>query len=540
MSKVCIIGLDGGTFRVIDYLMSQNRLPNFARIIGEGSRATLMSTIPTLTPAAWASFYTGTNPGKHGVVDFFHRDAGTYKLAPVNGGTVKAASIWSQASNLGKRVCVYNVPVTYPAEPVNGILISGMDAPRFDEQAVYPREFREEFLAAFPDFTIEPAVDAASLAISHQDPVGECISQFKAYLEQETGVIRYLMDLEEWDLFTAVIRSPDAFQHSFWRDVEQVIKGAHELGESENRNAESVFSCYEKIDDELGEVWSSWGRDRNLIIMSDHGFGLLQREVCINRVLADAGLFKFRQKSPQQRIKEVLFGQISKRIPAKMRKKISNKLHEEEGFVLIDRLVADVDWTKTRLYSQGQFGCLFINFKGREPLGIVANETERRFILEKARQALSSLTDPEDNQPVFTGFHLREDIYSGPFMAEMPDMVAVMSDGLFRGISNTRTELAQESIFRSPQPEWGVLAHSGNHRPEGILILHGPAIEHTDLGMAQMIDIAPTVMNLLGLPPLSVWDGKILESAFRGGAALPVDIGVEYEEKYAKTDEGAG
>src|SRR3990172_1193142 len=113
MSKVCIIGLDGGTFAVIDYLVGQKRLPNFARLMGEGSRATLFSTTPPLTWPAWASFYTGTNPGKTGAADLFKFRPGTYQLEPMNAGNLQGTPIWSLASGHGKRVCVYNVPVTY-------------------------------------------------------------------------------------------------------------------------------------------------------------------------------------------------------------------------------------------------------------------------------------------------------------------------------------------------------------------------------------------------------------------------------------------
>ena len=138
MSKVCVIGLDGATFNVVDYLIGLRRLPNFSRLIDEGSRATLMSTRPPLTPAAWASFYTGTNPGKHGVVDFFRCSPGTYGLAPVSAQSVSGYPVWSIASDHGKRVCVYNVPLTYPAMPVNGIMISGMDAPGLEGRAFAP------------------------------------------------------------------------------------------------------------------------------------------------------------------------------------------------------------------------------------------------------------------------------------------------------------------------------------------------------------------------------------------------------------------
>ncbi len=83
MAKTCIIGLDGGTFKVIDYLAGLGRLPNFSRLMETGSRAALMSTVPPITPAAWSSFYMGTNPGKHGSVGFFRFRSGSYGLEPI-------------------------------------------------------------------------------------------------------------------------------------------------------------------------------------------------------------------------------------------------------------------------------------------------------------------------------------------------------------------------------------------------------------------------------------------------------------------------
>src|SRR5665811_397758 len=108
MSKVCVIGLDGGTFAVIDYLVGQKRLPNFARLMTAGSRGTLLSTTPPLTPAAWSSFFTGCNPGKTGAIGFFKFRPGTYQLEPMNAGNLQSTPIWSLASSRGKRVCVYN------------------------------------------------------------------------------------------------------------------------------------------------------------------------------------------------------------------------------------------------------------------------------------------------------------------------------------------------------------------------------------------------------------------------------------------------
>ena len=531
MSKVCVIGLDGGTFAVIDHLIGLGRLPNFARLMSEGSRATLLSTIPPLTPAAWTSFFTGSNPAKTGAVGFFRFRPGTYRLEPMNAGNLQGAPVWSLAGSRGKRVCVFNVPVTYPAAAVNGILISGMDAPGFDDQAVYPLEFKSSFLSAVPDFKISSDVDTKYLANNSRKPAEECIAMLKSHLQMELRAINYLMGQDDWDLFVSVIRSPDSFQHIFWADAEKAIAG-DEVTADEAMRAESVFECYETIDRELGESWSQWCAGRNIIFMSDHGFGRLRSDICLNRVLEEAGLLKFLPRN-RTRARDIMVEKIKSRMPSSTRQKIKRLLGKdsigERWHQFVDTLVADIDWSQTKIFAIAQHGCLYVNLEGRDPMGQVRGEAERQVVLREAEQALSRLRDPEDGQPVVSGFYRKEDIYDGPLMAEMPDMVVNMREWSYRGIPSTGIELARESIFRYQSDEWKELGHTGNHRREGVLMMHGPDITAGRLGDVDMVDVAPTIMRLMELPVPEEWDGAVIGQAVKPGVA---GQGTDEREKY--------
>jgi len=516
LSKVCVIGLDGGTFDVVDYLISQGRLPYFSRLVAEGSRGKLITTRPPLTPAAWASFYTGTNPGKHGVVDFFCRSRDTYSLSPVSAQTVQGSPVWSIASEQGKRVCVFNVPLTYPALPVNGIMISGMDAPGLTEQAFFPRSFKDEIIRKFPDFSIEPTHNPVYINNRFDDPAGEYIQRLDAYLKLQIDVIRHLAQVEDWDLFVAVIRSPDSFQHTFWRSVDAVItRGQENVSQEDRRRAEAVFNCYESIDRELGGIVSSHDEERNLVIMSDHGFGNLYREVSLNRVLSDAGLLKFRQRNMRHRYRYRVIGKISSHLQFKTKRDISHLLKKYSGVksIFLNMLSDDVDWEKTRLYSLGQFGCLFTNMVGREPMGTVKNGKERLAMLSEAEAALAEFVDPEDGLPVLTEFHRREELFHGPKVEELPAMVVTMRNYSYRGVSSIMAELASDEIIRLPHPEWEDLAPTGCHRLEGLLLMHGPDIVNIDLGERKITDVTPTILNLMDLPYSDSFDGEIITGA---------------------------
>ncbi|MFA5802239.1 MAG: alkaline phosphatase family protein, partial [Thermoleophilia bacterium] len=549
MSKVRVIGLDGGTFRVVDYLIGQGRLPAFSRIIDDGSRATLKSTRPPLTPAAWASFYTGANPGKHGVVDFFTRLPGTYKLTPVSAQTVKGRAVWSIASDHGKRVCVYNVPLTYPAIPVNGIMISGMDAPGLDARAFSPSSCRDEILGRFPDFEIDPAYNPIHINNHFDDPVGEYIQRLDKYLRLQLDVIRHLMQKEDWDLFVAVIRSPDSFQHTFWDSVETVItQGVENASPEVIRRAEAVFSCYEAIDRELAEIVSDNSEERNLVIMSDHGFGPLYKEICLNKVLEEAGLLKFNKVNASRRIRYSLIKGLSSRLTDRTKKRISKFLRKRgmARSIFLNTLVEDIDWEQTKLYSLGQFGCLFTNMRGREPMGIVADGEERQAMLDLAEAALMNYVDPDDGLPVITEFHRREELFHGSQTGEMPAAVITMRDYSYRGVCSLTSEMEYDAIIRQPHADWDDLAPTGCHRLEGVLLMHGPDVRQADLGEKNITDVTPTILSLLGLPGSEYFDGEIISEALENSddtieiTRMPVsenDHDISSDPSYSEEDE---
>ncbi|MHB9052997.1 MAG: alkaline phosphatase family protein [Thermoleophilia bacterium] len=523
MSKVCIIGIDGGTFEVIDYLIALGRLPNFAEMGRSGSKATLYSTTPALTPAAWTTFYTGTNPGSHGAIEFFKKKPGAYALTPVNGGMVQGLPIWTQASRQGKRVCVYNVPMTYPAVEVNGILISGMDAPKLDDKAVYPGSFMEQLLEAIPDFDIEPTTNVPRLVNHSSDPVNKYIAELRKYLDLQVRVIRYLTGLEEWDLFVGVFRSPDAFQHAFWREVEKVMTEPAVASAEETLKAEAVFSCYEAIDREIGDIRDKW-QDHNLVMMSDHGFGSLHKEVCLNRVLAQGGLLTFRKKSLKHKLKERILGSVLL-IPPWARSIIKRSLHIKRA-VSMDLYIEDIDWSLTSVYALSQFGTLYMNGRSGNSNGTVAEGRDWDDVIAKTEKVLMNLVDPEDGLPVVNEFYRREELFSGPLSHEMPAAVIVMRNGSYRGVFGTCAELAARPVIRTPYPDWGILAPTGCHRREGMLLLHGKDVAAGDQDPANMVDVAPTVLQLMRLPIPSQYEGVVLDSVAGAGKVMPGSVEV--------------
>src|SRR5579883_633056 len=153
--RTVIFGVDGLTFRVLHPLIERGMLPHFRKIQTEGCEAILESKYPPLTPPGWMSLSTGLKPARHGVYDFWTYEAqaemGQPRSARVLTHRKGGKAIWNILSEYGKQVLVVNVPMTYPPEPVNGIMVSGYLTPGESVEFTYPASFKEELFRVVPD-----------------------------------------------------------------------------------------------------------------------------------------------------------------------------------------------------------------------------------------------------------------------------------------------------------------------------------------------------------------------------------------------------
>ena len=156
--RTVVFGVDGLTFRVLHPLIERGDLPNFKKLSQDGCESTLQSKYPPLTPPAWTSLSTGLKPARHGVYDFWmyeHQEHNPARDPRVQTKRKGGKAIWNILSEYGKQVLVINVPVTYPPEPVNGIMISGYMTPSSNVDFTYPSNFKEELYRVVPDYQID-------------------------------------------------------------------------------------------------------------------------------------------------------------------------------------------------------------------------------------------------------------------------------------------------------------------------------------------------------------------------------------------------
>src|SRR5690606_17716249 len=143
--RIVVIGLDGATWDLLRPRMNDGRLPNLARLARSGATGDLESIYPPETPAAWPSFMTGKNPGKHGVFDFLVYDPESKTERPVNAGLRVGKTLWEYLSDAGKTSLVLNVPPTYPPASIRGAMVTDFLTPADAQDYTHPRELAAEF-----------------------------------------------------------------------------------------------------------------------------------------------------------------------------------------------------------------------------------------------------------------------------------------------------------------------------------------------------------------------------------------------------------
>jgi predicted AlkP superfamily phosphohydrolase/phosphomutase len=168
--RVLALAFDGGDYALVQRFMAEGRLPTISRLAREGAFGPLRSTIPAFTPTAWSSFLTGLNPGRHGIFNFTtNPNRGTQKLesAASRAGT----PIWRLLGAAGIRSAYVGVPFTYPAEPFDGIVVTGYGGP--ERPQILPASAEEKIFAAYPD-----------LVTAHHPMAERWWEDFPAYTER--------------------------------------------------------------------------------------------------------------------------------------------------------------------------------------------------------------------------------------------------------------------------------------------------------------------------------------------------------------------
>ncbi|MCD6320948.1 alkaline phosphatase family protein [Candidatus Bipolaricaulota bacterium] len=493
MCELLVVTWDGAPPERVSSWAQKGVLPNLAELRESGAFGPLESTIPPITGPAWASFHTGANPGVHGVFGWAKRIEGSYETVLVDSRSLGATTLWEV---VGRRepVGVLGFPLSWPPREVQGFWVPGFLAP--PQASSFPEEALAFLRKAVPDFRFSPP--EWTRAISPEEWAVELVGFARAMGEAALHLARRYRPR----LLGIHFHVTDTVQHYLF--------GSKEV--------EEVFAA---VDRELGRLVEAL-RPRWVFVLSDHGMGEAVYDFHVNTWLLREGYLRLKSR-PGSLLRRTLFraGITPRRLhtlgerlyPLARRLGLLRDFGDIwarggvatflRGIFLTPR---DIDWRRTVAYSHAEVGHIYLNRRGREPLGLLG-EKEARRVREEIVQGLRELRTP-DGKPLLGKVFFGEEVYEGPRAHLGPDIL-FLSRGMRTFAKGLGFFLSREIFTPS--------VVKGGHRLQGMLLVHGEGVAHRGVQGARLWDVAPTVLGLLGAPLPTTMDGRPLEELFPEG-----------------------
>lgn len=292
--RVMIFGWDSADWQIIDPLMARGGMRNLQKMLRNGTRAPLRSFQPMLSPLLWNTMATGKQPTEHGILDFLVIDPKSGKPSPMNSTFRKSMALWNMATEAGKTTAFVAWWATWPAEHINGTMVtdrvsyslfSNIEQTRSDRNLTWPENYYSEIR---PKLLSEKGISNQDLAgFIHMAPDEIAAERQKTYPEGKTNPVSYLahvlastrnyytisrdlLSRHRYDLFSCYFESVDEVSHMFGHMTAPRMEMVTDEEFRRYKDVQPLF--YEYIDRLTGDLMSFAGQDTVVILLSDHGF----------------------------------------------------------------------------------------------------------------------------------------------------------------------------------------------------------------------------------------------------------------------------
>ncbi len=463
--KIAVIGWDGADWRYINPLLEKGELPNLEKIINQGGKSNLNSVRPTMSPVAWSSYSTGTDPSQHGIYDFLQRK--NQRFLPVTSKDINKPYFWDK---LDRKVGIVNIPMTYPPKQTEGVLVSGYLSSK-DNTYTYPEELTEDLNDK--DYIIE------TLSIGYDgERTQKILDRAETAVDKRTDTCLRIINDYKPDFFHVTYTGLDRLQHYY------------PLPPSNEEFGSAVSEHYKKLDESIGRIREELVEDATVIVMSDHGFREMKTEVYLNHWMKKKG-YLVTENSESLLTK---LGVTQQRIAPLLRSTgLLNPLKQVFSFIGFDPSKSvpkpgmnSIDLSETKAYCGNYRGALYLVEENIEDL------EEFKEVLEEELLSLEF-----KREKVFKEILDTEEIYDDP-NEDSPDFILVPNTGF-----HIVGFMGRGSLYSEKNTKTGV------HDFEGIIASNS---EEINLENPRIVDLAPTILELYSREIPDYMTGKSLVS----------------------------
>lgn len=497
--KTLMLVLDAAEPSLIEQWIDSGDLPNLKELRRAGAYGRIASQDGLPAESIPFTFYTGQSPAVHGVHGSVIWDPETMRLRPPTPDWLPIRPFWREFKPGGPRAVVLDASNCYAPEPFHGVEIIGWAT--------------HDLLAPFSAFPPEMARWVHQRHGSKRMP-DELYDTFKKtefiqtrnlMLELSTQFAKLCKDLmtkEPWDFFLAYLSTMHHGGHRLWN-----TSNINEpLSEAEQKEfSDALRQIYIAGDQAIGEIISQADPETVVMVLSMHGMGFNHSR---GWILPDLLRLILAQPRPEtatfsllQRLREV--------VPLAWRHAVKSRMPYSARRWLTRFWRSGFDWNKTKafqLLSDTQ-GWVRINLKGREAKGIVELH-EYDALCEKISKGLKSFKDADTGEPIVSDVFRASQILEGEKQDLLPDLIVQWANS--PAAQHCAITSPEYGTVRWPTPGHNPEGRSGNHLMEGFFIMTGPGVKSGKINPVNILDLAPTILALLGQPVPVDMEGKPL------------------------------
>ncbi|MFO8015866.1 MAG: alkaline phosphatase family protein [Candidatus Woesearchaeota archaeon] len=477
--KILIIGIDGGTWKILKPLMQKGMMPSLKKLYEGGARGTLESTIPPITPVAWTSFMTGCNPDKHGILNFMNYYKNNNHFDLVNARRNKAKTIWEILSDNDYRSISINVPMTYPPKKIRGnITLSGLMTPSSKSDYCNDESVKQEIERKFGGYPVWQ-----SRGREKMKDLSYHTDHLLGIAEKRLKIALHLMKNYQWDVMMYHFQETDFLQHFFYdRIIPSINKSSKKPASSEEKK---LHEFYSRIDSHISKLIKQCSESTDIFVISDHGFEEDETNFYSNTWLYQKGCISLK-KSPKAGFMQMLLELVRKIDRWELRTKILKKKSSKVMKFFYDSFL-DLENSAAFAQGNGPFTYLYIMKKGN-----------------KIAKELSNVKFK--GKKVFSACYSKKHLYSNPHSEFLPDYVLTTNRGF-----SCLDGFGKKKLFGDPKER----CHTGQHDSDGIFIINGKDVRRGGF-KAKITDIIPTLLYRMGVPCQNL-DGDTRKDMFYGG-----------------------
>jgi predicted AlkP superfamily phosphohydrolase/phosphomutase len=481
--RLIMIGIDSMDRRLVhEYL---DDLPTFRKLIAQSPDVTLNSVFPPDSDTAWASIYTGLNPAQHGVVNFVDPldKSALYQTDYLRSTSIRNRTFWDIAGKNEKTVCILFPHVAYPVWEVNGFIIA--PRPKTDEFEIYPPDYEFNFEVE----KIEVPRKIPDTKLEYR----QYLDTFEKIVVNEFNFALNMLDERKWDLFFFYSSILDFIEHVFWNycdPQDPTYPG------DENPFRNSIRDFYVLHDRLIGEIIKKADLDTSLIVLSDHGHGMRPINLYnMNEVLRKSGHLKGKEGplSPvydlNEKLKRTAVNAVQR---LGMRKIAMNLLRKHPGIEKMYTVPSSIDFERSVAFSSDLSGMKSYTYGGifiaRDKL---AAGDAYAAVREDVMRSISAAANSAVDGNVIEWIRPREQLYEGPHINKYPDILFKLREGYGAGWA-----IKLPVFSKTPAHNLFPGSHEGR---TPILFLHNLGQKKCAISEATLMDIAPTVLDILGL-----------------------------------------